>query len=118
MVKKNEAGSSEAVAKPEVQEEVIFFNEKNENYRVGAEALQPEIMNQTGRIVQPSGVIAFYGHIHKTSDPEEIKYLKSLKDFELGRVRIITTDEHIKFMKSKASVVHMTASDAREVVEG
>ena len=45
---------------PKKQEEVIFFS-VNENYRVGAEKLQPEERNSvTARVMIPSRVIEFY----------------------------------------------------------
>lgn len=109
---------NEAPVKPKVQEEVIFWS-INENYRIGAESLQAEERNSiSGRVMIPSGVIVFYKNFHKTSNPNEIAFLKALHDFELGRVKIVSPGEYEHLMKSKADVTRMTVSDVQEVAEG
>lgn len=80
----------------------IFYNPHNKEFRLGADAIQPEVRYSDGRIKTPAESIKFNQGIYRPPTSKHEQVVKECQEFKDGRVRIVTEEELQQIMAATA----------------
>lgn len=87
----------------------IFFAQYNAEFRLGADAAQPEVRYNDGKLKTAAAEIKFNNHVWRVPDdplgPKLEGVLRNSTEFKNGRIREITTEQYTKLMADQAQKI-------------
>jgi hypothetical protein len=89
--------------------DVIFYAPFNEELRIGADKIQKETRDNSGRLITPAASIKFASGFYRATTKIEADVIQDTPEFRNKRVVIVTEEDLTRLMSEKAQKIGSTA---------